>query len=102
MVENIEFQPSLNQAKVKDGFWDYFQKLVLEQVIPYQERILRDEIPEIEKSHVIENFRIAAGLERVIFTEWFFRIPILPNGWKRFPMQWQSQRIPGFGPKLPK
>ena len=64
MVENIEFQPRLNQAKVKDGFWDYFQKLVLEQVIPYQERILRDEIPEIEKSHVIENFRIAAGLEK--------------------------------------
>lgn len=64
MVENIEFQPRLKQAKVKDGFWGYFQKLVLEQVIPYQERILRDEIPEIEKSHVIENFRIAAGLEK--------------------------------------
>lgn len=35
MVENIEFQPRLKQAKVKDGFWGYFQKLVLEQVIPY-------------------------------------------------------------------
>ena len=29
MVENIEFQPRLKQVKVKDGFWDYFQKLVL-------------------------------------------------------------------------
>ena len=63
MVKNIEFQPKLKQTQVRDEFWDYFQNLILKQVIPYQEKILRDEIPEIEKSHVIENFRIAAGLD---------------------------------------
>jgi len=33
---------------------------VVEQVIPYQEMALRDEIPDAEKSHAIENFRQAA------------------------------------------
>ena len=37
------------------------QKLVQDVVIPYQEKVLHDEIPGIEKSHAIENFRIAAG-----------------------------------------
>ena len=32
-------------------------------VIPYQEKILNDEIPGVEKSHALANFRIAAGLE---------------------------------------
>ena len=31
-------------------------------VIPFQEKVLNDEVPGVEKSHAIENFRIAAGL----------------------------------------
>jgi DUF1680 family protein len=36
--------------------------MVINTVIPYQEKILKDEIPGIEKSHAIENFKIAAGI----------------------------------------
>lgn len=36
------------------------QKLVREEVLPYQYNILNDAIPGIEKSHAIENIRLAA------------------------------------------
>ena len=53
----------LNKVKVTDKFWQGYQKLVIDTVIPYQEKILNDEIPGVEKSHALANFRIAAGLE---------------------------------------
>ena len=42
------------------GFIGRYQKLVTETVIPWQEKILRDEAPDTEKSHAIANF-INAG-----------------------------------------
>ncbi len=48
---------------LKDAFWTPYQKLVTEVVLPYQEKILNDEIPNAEKSHALANFRIAAGAE---------------------------------------
>lgn len=56
-----EMEASVAKCKVKDDFWSYFQSLVTDEVIPYQEKILNDEIPGVEKSHALENFRIAAG-----------------------------------------
>ena len=53
----------LNKVKVTDKFWRGYQELVMNTVIPYQEKILNDEIPGVEKSHALANFRIAAGLE---------------------------------------
>ena len=53
---------SLNQVKIEDGFWSQMQDLVTNVVIPFQERVLNDEEPGVEKSHAIDNFRIAAGL----------------------------------------
>lgn len=53
----------LNKVKVTDKFWQGYQELVIDTVIPYQEKILNDEIPGVEKSHALANFRIAAGLE---------------------------------------
>lgn len=53
---------SVRQVQVTDSFFAPLQSLVIDTVIPYQEKILRDEIPGVEKSHAIENFRIAAGL----------------------------------------
>lgn len=52
----------LNQVIIEDGFWSQMQKLVTDVVIPFQERVLNDEEPGVEKSHAIDNFRIAAGL----------------------------------------
>ena len=52
----------LRRIKVDDPFWSARQNLVIDTVIPYQEQILNDRIPGIEKSHAIDNFRIAAGM----------------------------------------
>ena len=46
---------SLN-AYHADGFIGTYQKLIKDVVIPYQYRILNDEIPDTEKSHVVKNF----------------------------------------------
>lgn len=53
----------LKKVKIEDAFWSPRQRLVKEVVIPYQEQILGDLIPGVEKSHALANFRIAAGLE---------------------------------------
>ncbi len=49
-------------VSLTEGFLSSYQKLILETVIPYQESILMDKVVGAEKSHAIENFRIAAGL----------------------------------------
>ncbi|HUJ74967.1 MAG TPA: beta-L-arabinofuranosidase domain-containing protein, partial [bacterium] len=43
------------------GFWQRYQVLVRDAVIPYQWKAMNDEIPGAPKSHSVENFRIAAG-----------------------------------------
>lgn len=45
---------------IKDTFFGRYQRLVKDVVIPYQLRILNDEIEGAEKSHALENFRLAA------------------------------------------
>lgn len=52
----------LKQFHLNDNFLGAYETLVVEQVIPYQEKALRDEIPEAEKSHAMENFRQAAKM----------------------------------------
>ena len=54
----------LNKIKIKDSFWSNRQELITDVVIPYQESILNDKAPGVEKSHAFANFRIAAGLEQ--------------------------------------
>lgn len=46
---------------IEDQFWSKIQNLIIKEVIPYQKAILDDKIDGVEKSHAIENFRIAAG-----------------------------------------
>lgn len=53
-----------SQVKITDAFWSQMQEKVIDVVIPFQEKVLNDEIPDVEKSHAIENFRIAAGLSQ--------------------------------------
>lgn len=52
----------LKNVKIEDPFWGHMQQLVTDVVIPFQEKVLHDEQPGVEKSHAIENFKIAAGL----------------------------------------
>lgn len=59
--------------RIQDAFWKSYQDLVCDTVIPYQRQVLGDEIPGVEKSHAIENFRIAAGLAEGEFYGWVFQ-----------------------------
>ena len=53
MVKKQEHEISLSSFRIQDSFWSYFQDLVKDTVIPYQEQILKDELPDVEKSHAI-------------------------------------------------
>lgn len=55
---------SNSKVKISDSFWSQMQEKVTDVVIPFQEKVLNDEVPDVPKSHAIENFRIAAGLSR--------------------------------------
>ena len=53
----------LKDFHVEDSFWSSRQQLIADVVIPFQENVLHDREPGVEKSHAIANFRIAAGME---------------------------------------
>lgn len=63
----------VGRATVNDGFFSPVQKTVIHEMIPYQERALRDQIPGVKKSHGIENFRIAAGESEEEFYGYVFQ-----------------------------
>ncbi|HNX31263.1 MAG TPA: glycoside hydrolase family 127 protein [Holophaga sp.] len=63
----------LRNVDIHDAFWDRFTRLVREKVIPYQWEALNDRVPGAEKSHAIENFRIAAGLAEGKFHGYVFQ-----------------------------
>lgn len=63
MEKRNESRMDLHRVHVDAAFWSARQQQITEVVIPYQEKILNDAIPGIEKSHALANFRIAAGLE---------------------------------------
>lgn len=52
---------SLSRVKITDELYGSYVNLVAEKIIPYQWDILNDRVPGAEKSHCVENFRIAAG-----------------------------------------
>jgi len=49
----------IKNFKTGDSFWKRYQTLVKEVVIPYQEKVLKDEVEGVEKSHAIANFKAA-------------------------------------------
>ncbi|MGF7398894.1 glycoside hydrolase family 127 protein [Thermoanaerobacterium thermosaccharolyticum] len=60
MINNQNFI-SLKQVTINQGFWSYYIKLIKNVMIPYQWEALNDRVPDAEPSHVIKNFKIAAG-----------------------------------------
>jgi len=52
---------SFIRSTIEGGFFYTFRELVRSEVIPYQWKALKDEIPGAPKSHSVENFRIAGG-----------------------------------------
>ncbi|MBQ9539224.1 MAG: glycoside hydrolase family 127 protein [Treponema sp.] len=53
---------ALRLFSVDDAFIGRYVRLVTDAVIPYQEDILNDRIPGVEKSHAVENYRLAAQM----------------------------------------
>lgn len=53
---------NVKQVQIQDGFWSEIQNRMIKVVIPFQEKVLNDQVPGVPKSHAVENFRIAAGL----------------------------------------
>jgi hypothetical protein len=51
----------LGSARLLDGFWQDRAQIVRDKIIVYQWDAMNDRIPGIEKSHAIQNFKIAAG-----------------------------------------
>jgi len=60
MKENVR-SCAIRNIKINDTLFGHYVKLVAEQVVPYQWKMLNDLIPGIELSHCIKNFKIAAG-----------------------------------------
>ena len=50
---------SVRDFQADEGFVGRVQKLVRDEVLPYQYKILNDALPDVEKSHAIENIRLA-------------------------------------------
>ena len=47
-----------------EGLLPAYQRLVREKVIPYQYQVLEDKLEGVEKSHALENLRLAAQKNR--------------------------------------
>lgn len=73
----------LNKIKISDQFWNRYIHLVKDVLIPYQWDILNDRLPDVETSHCIENFKIAAEKLTEILKGQYSRIQMWRNGWKR-------------------
>ena len=52
----------ISKISIDDPFWNKYRNLVGSVIIPYQWDVLNDRLKDVETSHCIENFRIAAGL----------------------------------------
>lgn len=54
----------IKNIMTQDVFWDKYKRLIKDKVIPYQWKALNDQLEIGEKSHAINNFKIAAGLAK--------------------------------------
>ena len=64
---------TLESVHIDDPFWTSYHNRVIEHMIPYQWRALNDRVEGAEKSHCMENFRIAAGLQKGEFQGFQFQ-----------------------------
>lgn len=61
MLTRMERAAKLKNCTIDDGFWSYYVDLVCNTVVPLQEKIFNDEAADTQKSHALDNFRLAAG-----------------------------------------
>ncbi|MDF2872145.1 MAG: hypothetical protein K0R05_3720 [Anaerocolumna sp.] len=65
-MDKLKLVP-LKDIGIRDSFWDRYISLVHKVLIPYQWDILNDNLEEVETSHCIKNFKIAAEWEEGTF-----------------------------------
>lgn len=63
----------LSDVTITDSFFQKYYRLITEEIIPYQWNVLNDNVEGAEKSHCIENMRIAAGLSDEEFYGFLFQ-----------------------------
>lgn len=63
----------LKSVKIDDAFWNQYQNIAKDIIIPYQWAVISDQNPDTAPSHAIANFRIAAGLEKGEFQGMVFQ-----------------------------
>ena len=84
----------MSKVTITSSFWGRYRELVRSEMIPYQWNVLNDiagitiekerddaGIPS-EKSHAIENFKIAAGRASGTIMDGHSRIVMFINGWR--------------------
>lgn len=64
---------SLKQVQITDDFWNYYINLVRDVVVPYQWEAINDNVEGAERSGAVNNFKIAAGLEKGDFYGYVFQ-----------------------------
>ncbi|CAM4006418.1 glycoside hydrolase family 127 protein [Paenibacillus alkaliterrae] len=64
---------SLKQVQIQDDFWNYYINLVRDVVVPYQWEAINDRVEGAERSGAVNNFKIAAGLEKGDFYGFVFQ-----------------------------
>lgn len=64
---------SMKDVKIDDLFWNQYVSLIKDVVVPYQWDVLNDRIEGAEKSHAVQNFKIAAGLAEGDFYGFIFQ-----------------------------
>ena len=52
---------ALQNIQITDPLFRHYVSLVADQILPYQWKVLNDQVPDVIASHCIENFRVAAG-----------------------------------------
>jgi len=63
----------IGNVKLKDNFITPYYNLVKDVMIPYQWEVLNDRVEDAEKSHCIENIRIAAKQSEGEFYGYLFQ-----------------------------
>lgn len=64
---------SMKQVNIDDSFWGQYTQLVRDVVVPYQWEAINDRVEGAEKSHAVQNFKIAAGLAEGEFYGFVFQ-----------------------------
>lgn len=73
----------LKEVSICDPFWSKHVDLVRNTIIPYQWEAMNDRIPMQNPAIVWRILKLQQEELKVIFMELFFRIQMLPNGWKQ-------------------